>query len=218
MSLFTIPTQELDRPELVIPSVDLVFPLRGQQLPADHNYALLGAVTNVVPEIKTNSDIGLLTAAGLGDRQGKITLNINAHFRIRTPVTKIPLVYPLAGKHLTLGIHKVQLGIPTVHPLKPASHVRSRIVVIKGYQEPASFVAAIQKQLAALGIKGEVSIPDHRGNPARKTLKIKKFTIVGFTVDIQHLSKDDSIKLQTLGLGGKRHMGCGIFLPVKGAL
>jgi len=196
--------------------VDLSFPVRGSQLPADHGYALLSAIAKYVPSIKEHQDIAILTTAGFGDREGKILLTEHSHFRLRLPVTKIPMVYPLAGKELRLGVHKVQLGIPTIHTLKPRSHLRSRLVVIKGYEEPTSFLAAAKRQLEALEIQGELSIPsDRHGQPARKTIKIKRFTVVGFTVDVRGLNEEDSLKLQVCGLGGKRHMGCGVFIPIK---
>jgi CRISPR-associated endonuclease/helicase Cas3 len=36
---------------------------------------------------------------------------------------------------------------------------------------------------------------------------------VGFGLKVRDLCDDDSIKLQERGLGGKRRMGCGIFVP-----
>ncbi|MCA6558614.1 MAG: type I-MYXAN CRISPR-associated protein Cas6/Cmx6, partial [Pseudanabaena sp. M114S2SP2A07QC] len=32
---------------------------------------------------------------------------------------------------------------------------------------------------------------------------------------VSGLSEEDSIKLQIFGLGGKRRMGCGVFVPMK---
>lgn len=209
-------TCEVDFSRSLEPFVDLVFPLRGKQLPADHGYALFSAIAHRIPAIKEHHDISILTAAGLGDRAGKITLNEHSRFQIRLPITKVPLVYVLAGKHLRIGEHEVQLGIPTIHTLRLRPHLRSRIVTIKGYQAPESFLEAAKRQLAALEITGELSIPlDRKGNPARKTIKIKQFSVVGFTVDVCGLNEEDSIKLQVCGLGGKHHMGCGIFTPVK---
>lgn len=209
-------TRQVDYNRLLEPFVDLSFPVRGTQLPADHGYALLAAIANYVPNIKEHHDIAVLTAAGFGNREGKILITEHSHFRIRVPVTKIPMIYPLAGKRLRIGIHEVQLGIPTIHTLKPHHHLRSRIVTIKGYEEPESFLAAAKRQLEALAIQGELFIPsDRNGDPARKTIKIKRFTVVGFTVDVTELSDEDSLKLQVFGLGGKHHMGCGMFIPAK---
>jgi CRISPR-associated protein Cas6 len=209
-------TRQIDYNESLNPFIDLSFPVSGTQLPADHGYALLAAIANYVPNIKEHHDIAILSAAGFGDRKGKILIMEHSCFRLRVPVTKIPMVYPLAGKRLRLGVHEVQLGIPTIHTLKPHAHLRSRIVTIKGYEEPELFLAAAKRQLEALEIQGEILIPsDRNGNPARKTIKIKRFTVIGFTVEINQLSEEDSLKLQVYGLGGKRHMGCGVFIPVK---
>ncbi|MFM8300877.1 MAG: type I-MYXAN CRISPR-associated protein Cas6/Cmx6 [Microcystis aeruginosa] len=38
--------------------------------------------------------------------------------------------------------------------------------------------------------------------------------MVGFALAIFDLSEEDSIKLQIHGLGGKRRMGCGVFVPL----
>jgi hypothetical protein len=45
-------TREFKHSELVEPFIDLSFPLRGKQLPADHGYALLSAISRYVPQIK----------------------------------------------------------------------------------------------------------------------------------------------------------------------
>jgi len=36
---------------------------------------------------------------------------------------------------------------------------------------------------------------------------------VGYAVRVSGLSDEDSLKLQERGLGGKRRMGCGVFVP-----
>ena len=88
--------------------------------------------------------------------------------------------------------------------------------MIKGYQEPESFLEAALRQLEKLDIQGTVVIPiDQEGEAERKTIKIKKFTVVGFKLGIFDLNEEDSIKLQMYGLGGKHRMGCGVFVPMK---
>jgi CRISPR-associated protein Cas6 len=52
---------------------------------------------------------------------------------------------------------------------------------------------------------------DAEGNPCRKVIKIKTYSVVGFSLVVTDLSDEDSLKLQIFGLGGKHHMGCGIF-------
>lgn len=199
------------------PFVELSFPVRGKYLPADHNYGLYAAFVHLIPEIRQQIALSILTIPGFGDKQGKILLTEQSCLRIRLPISKVPLVYQLAGKHICVGGHEIQIGIPETFILRPAAKLRSRIVTIKGYTEPQPFLGAAQRQLDSLEISGEISIPvDREGKPSRKTIKIKRYTIVGFTTEVSGLSDDDSLKLQQWGIGGKRHLGCGYFLPCMG--
>lgn len=197
------------------PFVELAFPVTGTALPADHGYGEYAALLQKIPGLRDDPDISLLTIPGLPDKQGKIFLGKFSKLRIRVPISKIPMVYGLAGSRLRIGIHEITLGIPQASVLQPANQLRSRIVVIKGYQEPESFLTAVQRQMDTLGISsGVATIPLAQDQqPSRKTIKIKRYTVVGFSVVISDLNPEDSILLQERGIGGKRHLGCGIFLP-----
>lgn len=196
------------------PFVELKFPVRGKYLPADHNYGLYAAFVHLIPELRQETRVSILTIPGFGDKEGKILLTEKSCLRIRLPISNIPLIYKLAGKRIFIGIHELQIGIPEVCVMRPAAKLKSRIVTIKGYTEPEAFLSVAQRHLNNLGISGEVSIPiDQNGKPSRKTIKIKKHTIVGFTTEISGLSDEDSLRLQQWGIGGKRHMGCGFFVP-----
>jgi len=197
--------------------VELSFSVIGQTLPADHGYGLFSALTQCIEELHELSGWSLNTISGIPDKQGKISLREYSKLRIRLPSEKVPLVYPLAGKKLQIGIHDIVLGIPQIFTLNSASQLRSRLVVIKGYQKPESFLAAAQRQLEKLGIKGNLSISiNSSGEISRKTIKIKKFTIIGFGLEINDLDSENSLLLQKVGIGGKRRMGCGVFVPFRG--
>ncbi|MFS8910830.1 type I-MYXAN CRISPR-associated protein Cas6/Cmx6 [Synechococcus sp. H60.3] len=196
--------------------VDLCLPIRGATLPADHGYGLLAALCHRVPMLHRNPCVGILTTAGIRDRQGKILLTPHSHIRIRLPIEAVAEVYKLAGKQLKIGSHEVQLGIPKIFTLKPSTSLKARIVTIKGYTEPDTFAQAAQAQLEKLKISGQVTVlQDKTGKPLRKTLRIKGHTIIGFSTLVENLQEEDSIRLQQVGLGGRRRMGCGFFLPYK---
>lgn len=201
------------------PFVELSFSVQGKTLPADHGYGLLAAVVRVNPEIRLHSEISILTIPGFADKQGKIMLTEQSCLRIRVPIDKIPLVYRLAGKRISIGKHEIQIGIPEIYALRPSETLRARIVTIKGkdYTQPEAFLEAAKRKLTNLGLSGQVYIPvDCEGKPCRKTIKIQRFTVVGFTTEVSGLNDEDSIALQQWGIGGKRHMGCGYFLPKRG--
>lgn len=198
-----------------LPYIDLSFSVIGESLPADHGYGLYSALTHWNQTIHNLKGLSIQTIAGIPDKQGKIYLTERSRLVIRLPYEQVPLIYGLAGKTLTIGNHTIQLGIPQIYLVQPASTLRSRLVVIKGYQEPETFLEAAQRQLNELGVNGIIKIPTSKDEPARKTIKIKRFTVVGFSLQVSHLSDEDSLLLQQIGLGGKRHMGCGVFVPCK---
>lgn len=198
------------------PFVELSFGVIGETLPADHGYGLYSAIAHLCPDIHEQAGVSILTIPGEPDRQGKIHLSQSSHLKVRLPYEpeKLALVLPLAGQTLTIGKHSIQLTIPQIHPLRPVDKLRSRIVTIKKFQEPEPFKAAAQRQLDALGIQGNLILPlNEEGEPSRKAIKIKTYSVVGFSLIVTDLNEEDSLKLQQHGLGGKHRMGCGIFTP-----
>jgi CRISPR-associated protein Cas6 len=95
------------------------------------------------------------------------------------------------------------------------------MVTIKGFTEPEAFLAAVQRQLDALEIKGQPGIPliaqgAHQGKPRRHVLHVRNRTIVGFSLQVAALTAEESVRLQENGLGGRGKMGCGFFVPLRG--
>ncbi|MBP0000675.1 MAG: type I-MYXAN CRISPR-associated protein Cas6/Cmx6 [Cyanobacteria bacterium SID2] len=194
--------------------VQLCFPVKGTELPADHNYGLYSALSHQSPDLHTLDRLSIDTIPGIPNKTGKISLCRYSRLLIRLPVDALSQVYTLAGQQLKIGSHTIQLGNPELQTLKPFDTLRARLVTIKGYMEPTTFLDALDRQMKDLGIDALAGIPaNDEGNPKRLTLKIKKYTVVGFSVVVKELSPEDSILLQVKGLGGKRRMGCGVFVP-----
>jgi CRISPR-associated protein Cas6 len=199
---------------LNVPYVELSFGVIGETLPADHGYGLYSAIAHLCPMVHEQEGISISTISGEPDRQGKIYLSKSSQLKIRLPyeADKIAQVLALAGQTLKVGGHSIQLSIPQIFPLRPFDKLRSRIVTIKKFQEPEPFLEAVKRQMDALGIQGNTFIPlNEEGQPLRKAIKIKQYSVVGFGLVVTDLSDEDSIRLQTNGLGGKHRMGCGVF-------
>jgi CRISPR-associated endonuclease/helicase Cas3 len=45
-------------------------------------------------------------------------------------------------------------------------------------------------------------------------VKIHGKSVIGFSLAAHNLNDEDSLHLQSAGIGGRRAMGCGIFNPV----
>jgi CRISPR-associated endonuclease/helicase Cas3 len=201
--------------------LDTVFLVRGDLLPAEHHYPLLGALSDVVPEFHVER-AELRFAPINGDRGGKgiIRLTDRSRLRVRLPVDRIALVLPLAGRTIRIGDHRVTLGTPTVVPLTPAPTIAARTVTFKNSTEPEQFLTVARRKLDELGVAGEPGIPliregERAGEPRRKVLRIKGRRIVGYALQVEGLTAEESLLLQEKGLGGRCRMGCGFFLPVQ---
>lgn len=189
--------------------VDLWFPVRGPALPSDHGYSVYGALCGVVPALHEAPWWGLHTVRGerLGDR--RILVPRGARLGVRLPAEQIPLVLPLAGLTLDVAGCPLSLGPATVAALEPADALAARIVTIKGFTEPEALLAPLARQLEALGVKADPSIG------ARKIVRIGGAAVVGFSIRLVGLDPEASIKVQEMGLGGRRRFGCGVFRPSR---
>ncbi len=202
-------------------TVELNFPIVGGFLPSDNGYPLYAAVSRNLGR-HLPADVSLSSVGGIRDRQGRIVLSRSSALRFRLPSHVIQDLLPLAGAALEVGGQSITLGVPHVELIRANPTLVSRLVTIKGYTEPEPFLNSANLLLRRLCGSGHLSIPMkangyRSGSPQRRVLKIKGRAIVGFGLQVEGLLPEDSERLLVYGLGGRRHMGCGIFVrpPVE---
>jgi CRISPR-associated protein Cas6 len=198
------------------PIVVVSFPAQGRQLPAEHGYALYSAITRQLPALHGARWLGLELLSGVPWRAGLIALPTRgAQLRLRVPAERYGDVLPLAGKRLDIAGHALRLGIPSARPLQSATSLYARCVTIKNHTEPEPFLDAARRQLESLGLDAVLELPlDEQGRFRRRIITIRDKKVVGFSLAAHGLDDGDSIRLQSVGLGGRRAMGCGIFNPI----
>jgi CRISPR-associated protein Cas6 len=192
--------------------VDLFFHVQGKEVPVDHGYTLYSAISRILESGEENKwlhnadNVGLLPIRGHYAGQGKLMLDQHARFGLRLPVNLIPKVLRLAGKRLDVNGEALRVGVSTTSALIPAPVLYAHIVTTKNGEDEARFDAEVQRQLSALDIKGKPA----RGPRRIVTIKDKK--VVGHSLLVSELTAEESIRLQEQGLGGRRKMGCGVFV------
>jgi CRISPR-associated protein Cas6 len=211
--------------------IDLIFPANGSAIPRDHGYALYGAISRIVPAVHQSKEVGIFPIRGTSAGDGTLLLNERSSVRLRLPAERLPALLPLAGKALELDGHRLRLGVPHVAALIPAPALSCSFVLIKladkgspivgGIVTPDAFLAAARRKLIEMNIQAEPGLHKIRTGPRadqarRRVMRVKDQTHVGFAMIVQGLTAEESIKLQEEGLGGRRLMGCGLFLPVRG--
>jgi CRISPR-associated protein Cas6 len=178
-------------------------------IPVHHEYELLSSLSLVVPEVHESTAIGVHPIRGTRVRPGLLELNQASALTLRTPVELLPRLLSLGGKKLDIGGCPIRLGTPRVLALYPAHLLSARLVTIKGYMEIPQFEAAVRRKLDILGISHSVGIEVGR----RRIVRIRGQTVIGFGLRLSNLSVDESIVIQQEGVGGRRHLGCGLFGP-----
>ncbi len=204
--------------------LDLEFPVFSTSaIAADHGYHLYAGLSKALDTLHSENGIGVHPIRGQQIGGRKLQLMPWSSVRIRTPQDKVGDLIALSGKSIHINDCKVRLGVPKLHALEPATALRSRLVTIKGFQDADTFPEAVRRQLNALEVSEQVIItiplrqrkPDEAPVPVRRTIRIRGKEVVGFEVILEGLSAEESINVQETGIGGRRHMGCGVFVPLK---
>lgn len=214
-----------------MPIVDLVFTLRGDTIAHDHGYQLYSALCHEVPSLhKSEVPLAVLPIRGFSVGDRKVALTPSSRLILRLPSDDVWRFVGLAGKTLQIGSQKIQIGVPSVAGLSAAPRLYSRLVTVKGHTDPASLLQYVIQELKRLGVCGTPSLPQRTRDRSvegrsnlrqdgnlfiRRTFRVRERQIVGYAVQIDGLESNASVLLQEVGLGGRRRMGAGIFLPTS---
>lgn len=199
--------------------IDLAFQVSGSSLPADHGFALYGAISRLLPAVHESNGVAIHPVRGriVGDRQMQLT--DSSRLMIRTSAERIGELLPLAGKQLTISGHTLRVGVPQVFALTPSTAVRSRLVVIKVSSDTPTaptaeqFLAALRRKLAAFEVSPDCPITLGK----RRTVRIHHKEVVGYEVILEHLTATESLALQANSpldpthRFSRTHMGCSVF-------
>lgn len=191
------------------PRVDMSFALQGRFVPLDHGYPLFGALCRELGDLHAAPWLAVHPLKGLPTPDRWLLLDPrHASLRLRVDPARIAELLPLAGKRLELEGCVVQVGVPSIFPLRPAPQLFARLVTIKGFTEEPQFHAALSRKLEELGVRAAIRLG------RRRVVRVARHKIVGFETALEGLSEPDSLNLQYGGLGGRQRMGCGIFVPI----
>jgi CRISPR-associated protein Cas6 len=178
---------------------------------------LYAALSRVLPALHQGNGIGVHPIRGRQIGHRELTLDEHSRLILRASTEAIGSLIQLAGKQLNVAGKNLRVGVPQVWSLKPAPALRSRLVIIKTKDAPNAsaltadiFKAAARRKLDELGVSPEAILTLGK----RRTLRIKDKEVVGYEVLLEGLTAEESLNVQEKGLGGRRHMGCGVFVPL----
>jgi CRISPR-associated protein Cas6 len=192
-------------------TVELRFPVTGTYLASDHDYAMFKAISQVIPEAHGAAWLAINCMPSPVPPDGAICISPQAQLRMRLPQSRVPLMLKLSGRRMKIGGQRVRFCPPKIFLLKPSANLYARCVTIKNRFTASSFLDAVALKLDEMGIEGQLELG------LRQCFHIGRQVMVGFALRVHDLSEDNSITLQEQGLGNRRHIGCGFFVPVQDA-
>ena len=198
--------------EPVNPVLDLCFPVvHGRSLDVDHGHGLYLALAAACPGLERIPGLGVHAVRGVPDRQrGELILLDDAEVRLRLPAGAAAMVRELAGARLLVRHHGITLGEPYVQALTPVSALWARTVTIH-FQE-----LAIGSALAQLAQRFAQDFPWGSFRILRpRTIRFEGRQLLGFEMAVRDLPPRASLVLQGQGFGGRRALGCGLFVPFR---
>jgi len=189
-----------------MPVIDLLFPVQGGPVPLDHGYLLFSALSRHIPALHERTDIGVFSLRGVSNTQELLYLG-RGTLRLRCSTEAVAALLPLVSAPLEVAGRRLSLGAPSLYALEPVPSLSARLVTFKHAMDEASFITAASKSLAVLGVQATLKVG------RRRIVRIAGKKVVGFALELHGLSAEHSLRVQEHGLGGRRHMGCGLFLP-----
>jgi len=190
--------------------VDMVFPLEGHSLPRDAAPALRAALVREMPWLAEEPLAGIHPLKLVAGTDAEALLSQRTRLLLRLPRERFDEAAGLAGRTLQLGGHAVTLGQPHVRELLPHRTLYAYAVAAEGDDEIA-FMQAMNGELQTLAVRSQVVC----GKRQRRDWPAGAMTT--FSLMLHGLTAADSLRLQELGLGRHRLLGCGVFVPHKSA-
>ncbi len=187
--------------------VDVVFALEGTRLPSEHADALARAVALWLPWLADEPTAGIHPLKTAPTGNGEVLLARRARLLLRVPGHRAQASLALAGRALDVG-QGLQTGRGATRELVPSPTLYAGRVSSDAPDERA-FQDEVAGWLAGAGVRCSFISGRMRRFAAGDR------THAAFGLALHGLSPDDSIRVQSEGIGGHRTLGCGVFVPHK---
>jgi len=201
--------------------VDLAFKISCKCLPLEHSNALSKALIQQLPWLEDEQLAGIHLIHGAESGNGWIRpedtaneilyLSKRTRMTLRLPQERVEQARELTGTNLDIDGYSLNVGEATVKLLSTSSTIFSRYVVSAEDEPEDQFLKHVYTDLKSMGV--DVNKILCGKSHALNTEEGPLFTR---SVMLAELGQEDSVKVQQLGLGPHRQLGCGLVIPHKG--
>lgn len=188
--------------------IDIAFALDGATLPGDHRYALAGAVERALPWLAGVSAAGVHLLNLVHGTGRESMLSGRTRLVLRVPRDRADAACAMAGAGLDVAGHRLRAGAAQRRELLRHRTLYAHFVAADDTDEVA-FLGAAESELAGLGVQSRLICGRRQVGEAG--------LLEGFSLMLDGLSPDHSLRVLEAGLGRHRRLGCGLFVPHKSA-
>ncbi len=199
--------------------VDVSYRISCRALPVDHAWALSQAVCTALPWIPDEAGAGVHTIHVADSGNGWIRpegadelllLSKRTRLVVRIPRVRYQEAAALTGRTLDIAGHPLRVEEATIKPLSVITTIFSRYVVSDANDDENVFLAAMVREMNALGVRPKKMLCGIEKHLATPDGPVRTRSLM-----VAELTQDESVALQRRGLGPRRHLGCGLFIPHK---
>lgn len=201
-------------------AADVAFGLSGRTLPVDYAAALAHTVVEALPWLPGVHGAGLRLALGPAEGNGwqrnegdgaLIYLPRRARLVLRLPSEWLDEARALVGRTLAVAGDRLHVGESRVIALAASAALYARDVVDDTHDE-CIFLERVARSIDSMGARGRKIMCGKSRRIAAPGGGVRTRSVM-----MADLAPRDSIALMTQGIGSRRLMGCGLFVPYKRA-
>ncbi len=217
--MFWEETKETDEIKVTDEVVDLVFGIACRHLPVDHAYALSEALQQELPWFagEERAAVHPVHVAGSGNGWMRpqnpddlLHLSRRTKLVLRLPQHRVEDAKQLVGRTLTVAGHTMEIKHASMRPLSTITTLLSRYVAADEVDDEQSFLELSAQRLQAMGIRPRKMLCGIEGIIRMPDKPIRTRSLM-----VADLSSEESVRLQQMGLGPYRTLGCGLFIAQK---
>ncbi len=200
--------------------IDVVYGIDCRTLPVDHAWALSQAVIAALPWLPTDPRSGVHTIHVAESGNGwmrpdapddLLYLSRRTRLVLRVPVERQDDARALCGRTLDVAGHRLAVGEAGERPLSDSTTIFARYVLADEIGSEQQFLQAVHAALGAMAIA-----PPKMLCGIAHELRTPQGPLPARSLMLADLTREESLRLQEQGLGPRRHLGCGLFIPHKG--
>jgi len=187
---------------------DMQFELHGKNVPKDHGYLLFLELLRLMPWLTDEEQLGIHPIQGADTGQGQLILNRRTKLVIRTPRERVGQLEALCGKTIEINGETLTIGPSKLRSLTFHTPLYAHCVTT-GSADEREFTRDVIRILDDLGIDSRFICG------RRQIIHTETGDVSGYSLMLHGLPVEHAIRVQQIGIGGNRKLGCGIFIPHK---